>query len=136
MIALDTNVIVRVVTGDDPEQLAAALAVFQTGPLLLCKTVLLEVEWVLRYTYEIPRERIEEIFRRLLGYPKMQVEDRHAVLQALTWYQEDLDFADALHLASITGRATRFATFDRSLAKDARRQPDCPAVDLLQPARP
>lgn len=132
MIALDTNVIVRVVTRDEPEQLEAAVAVFRSGPLLLCKTVLLETEWVLRGRYKLGRETIGEAFRKLLGYRKVQVEDRDAVLQALAWYQQGFDFADALHLASIPG-TTRFATFDRELAQAAGRTPECPAVDLLRP---
>ncbi|HSK75334.1 MAG TPA: type II toxin-antitoxin system VapC family toxin [Thermoanaerobaculia bacterium] len=133
MIALDTNVIVRVVIGDDPVQAEAAIAVFRTGPLLLCKTVLLETEWVLRGRYKLGRETIGEAFRKLLGYRKIQVEDRGAVLQALAWYLGGMDFADALHLASTTG-ATRFATFDCELAKAAGRSTECPPVELLRPA--
>ncbi len=133
MIALDTNVIVRLITGDDPAQTAAAIAVFRTGPLLLCKTVLLETEWVLRGRYKLGRETIGEAFRKLLGYRKVQVQDRGAVLQALAWYEEGMDFADALHLASTAG-AARFATFDGKLAKAAGRLPEGPSVELLRPA--
>ena len=133
MIALDTNVIVRIVIADDPAQAEAAVALFRTGPLLLCKTVLLETEWVLRGCYKLGREAIGEAFRKLLGYRKVQVQDRGAVLQALVWYREGMDFADALHLASTAG-ATRFATFDRELAKAAGRLPEGPPVELLEPA--
>ena len=133
MIALDTNVIVRLITGDDPAQTAAAIAVFRTGPLLLCKTVLLETEWVLRGRYKLGRETIGEAFRKLLGYRKVQVQDRGAVLRALAWYQEGMDFADALHLASVAG-AARFATFDGKLAKAAGRLPEGPSVELLRPS--
>ena len=133
MIALDTNVIIRLVMEDDPEQVKAALAIFKSGPLLLCKTVLLETEWVLRYSYELRREAIGEILRKLLGYRKVQIEDRGAVYQALAWYQEGMDFPDAMHLASTAG-ATRFAPFDRELAKAAGRITECPPVELLRPA--
>lgn len=132
MIALDTNVIVRVVTADDPEQLALALEVLQTGDLWVCKTVLLETEWVLRYTYKLPQVTILEALRRLLGLRDLQVEDRGAVLQALSLFEEKMDFADALHLAS-SSRAESFATFDRTLAgraKKAKRE-DLPPVALL-----
>jgi predicted nucleic-acid-binding protein len=130
VIALDTNVIVRVVTADDPGQLKTALEVFQSGRLWICKTVLLETEWVLRYSYELGRESIQEVFHRLLGYPQLQVEDRAAVLRGLALYGRGLDFADALHLVS-SGDADRFATFDRPLAKAARGLEDGPAIDLL-----
>lgn len=131
MIALDTNVIIRVVTADDPGQLQAARAVFETGDLWVCKTVLLETEWVLRYSYELSRPGIREIFCKLLGYPRLQVEDRSAVLWALALYDQGLDFADALHLASC-GDADRFATFDRPLAKMTRELEDGPSVMLLR----
>lgn len=133
MIALDTNVIVRVVTADDPEQLAVALEVFRSGDLWLCKTVLLETEWVLRYSYQLSSEAIRESFQRLLGYRALQVEDRGSVLLALSLFEKGMDFADALHLASSAG-AEHFATFDRSLAKVAERlRPEgSPSVELIQ----
>jgi predicted nucleic-acid-binding protein len=133
VIALDTNVIVRVVTADDPGQLKTALKVFEADRLWICKTVLLETEWVLRYSYELGRESIQEVFHRLLGYPQLQVEDRAAVLRGLALYGRGLDFADALHLVS-SGDADRFATFDQPLAKAARGLEDGPKVDLLVPS--
>jgi predicted nucleic-acid-binding protein len=131
VIALDTNVIVRLVTADNPGQLKAARAVFEAGDLWVCKTVFLETEWVLRYTYELRRPAIREVFRKLLGYPQLQVEDRNAVLRALTLYDQGLDFGDALHLAS-SGDADRFATFDQPLAKRTRGLKDGPSVVLLR----
>ncbi|HEX4961228.1 MAG TPA: type II toxin-antitoxin system VapC family toxin [Thermoanaerobaculia bacterium] len=131
MIALDTNVIVRLVTADDSGQLKAARAVFEVGDLWVCKTVFLETEWVLRYSYELSRPAIREVFRKLLGYPRLQVEDRGAVLRALTLYDQGLDFADALHLAS-SGDADRFATFDQPFAKRARSLEVGLVVVLLQ----
>lgn len=130
MIALDTNVIVRLVTADDSDQLQAARAVFETGDLWVCKTVLLETEWVLRYSYELSRSVIRDALRKLLGYPRLQVEDRSAVLRALTLYDQGFDFADALHLTS-SGEAERFATFDRPLAKVAKGLEGGPLVLLL-----
>jgi predicted nucleic-acid-binding protein len=135
VIALDTNVIVRVVTADDPRQLKVALEVFEADSLRVCKTVLLETEWVLRYSYKLAPESIREVFRKLLGYSRLQVEDRDAVLRALLFFERGLDFADALHLAS-SGEADRFATFDRPLAKVAHGLEDGPTVELLDPLGP
>lgn len=136
MIALDTNVLVRVVTADDPEQLEAALVVMRSEALWICKTVLLETEWVLRYTYRLRREVVLAAFRKLLGLPTLQVEQRGAVLRALSLYEKGMDFADALHLTS-SGEAERFATFDRALAEAAMAEgtSDLPAVEWLG-ARP
>ena len=127
MIALDTNVIIRLVTADDLGQLKAARAIFESGDLWVCKTVFLETEWVLRYSYELSAPAIREVFRKLLGYPRLQVEDRSAVLRALALYDQGLDFADALHLAS-SGGADRFATFDQPLVKKTRGLKDGPIV--------
>ncbi len=51
MIAPDTNVLVRVITGDDPAEAAEAAALLRSGPLWLAKSVVLETEWVLRHAY-------------------------------------------------------------------------------------
>jgi predicted nucleic-acid-binding protein len=134
VIALDTNVIVRIVTEDDPEQVKVARKIFEADSLWVCKTVLLETEWVLRYTYDLGPASIQAIFRRLLGYRRLQVEDREAVLQALMLFERGLDFADALHLAS-SRDADRFATFDRPFANAARAMAAEPDVDLLVPPR-
>lgn len=115
MIALDTNVIVRVVTGDDPEQQKTAVRVMQEPRLWLTKTVLLETEWVLRFSYGLDAGRIHQTFIKLLGLPNLEIEDRAVVLRALADLAAGLDFADALHLRSGT-RVERFATFDRKLA--------------------
>lgn len=130
MIALDTNVIVRLVVADDPEQLKSARRVFQSNDFWIAKTVLLETEWVLRYTYKLKRGSIRETFQKLLGYRRAQVEDRGAVLRALDLYEADLDFADALHLAS-SGDADRFATFDKEFAEAAQAAGASPPVEYL-----
>lgn len=130
MISLDTNVIVRVVTADGPDQLALALEVMRSEGLWLCKTVLLETEWVLRYSYKLSREAIFEAFRRVLGYRNLAVEDPGSVYVALDWYRGGMDFADALHLASSPG-SDRFVTFDRELADCAQDLEARPAVELL-----
>jgi predicted nucleic-acid-binding protein len=135
VIALDTNVVVRLVTADDPGQTSAARKIFEAGDLWICKTVLLETEWVLRYTYKLGRDSIRKIFRGLLGYPQLQVEDRGAVLHGLLFYEEGLDFADALHLAS-SGEADRFATFDRPLAERVAKLDGGPTVVLLKGTSP
>lgn len=118
MKAVDTNLVVRLVTWDDPEQAARAREHFEVGPLWLPKTVLLETEWVLRYSYGLDRESILAALRALLGYRPLLVEDREAVLRAVAWYGEGLDLADALHLAS-SPDADAFLTFDEALAKQA-----------------
>lgn len=130
MIALDTSVIVRVLVYDDPKQAEVAARVMQAEHLWLCKTVVLETEWVLRYRYRLNRQAIELGFRKLLGFRRLEIEDRAAVGRALSWYVRGMDFADALHLAS-SRAAIQLVTFDREMALSARELGDCPSVDLL-----
>ena len=131
MIALDTNVVVRIVTRDDPEQAEAARElVEQAERLWLPKTVLLETEWILRHCYSLSREVILLTFWKLLGYRPLRAEDHGAVRQALEWYAAGLDFADALHLAS-SSEAQRFATFDQRFAKVAQKLEERPEIELL-----
>jgi predicted nucleic-acid-binding protein len=131
VISLDTNVVVRVVTADDPDQLALALKVMRSESLWLCRTVLLEIEWVLRYSYKLSRETILETFTRILGYPNLSVEEPAAVRLALDLFADGMDFADALHLAASKG-ADRFVTFDRDLSLAAPQEHSAlPPVQFL-----
>jgi predicted nucleic-acid-binding protein len=115
MTAVDTNVLVRVVTKDDPSQFAAAVRVMKSGDLWVAKTVLLETAWVLEHAYVLRRDVVLDAMRRIVGYGGLVVEDETAVIRALDWSGEGMDFADALHLASSAG-AREFVTFDRRLA--------------------
>jgi predicted nucleic-acid-binding protein len=134
VIALDTNVVLRVLTRDEPRQARLAARVLRSERLRLAKSVLLEAEWVLRFSHRQSRAAIAEGFRTLLGYPRLEVEDRGAVVRALAWYESGLDFADALHLAS-AGAAMTFVTFDQELARQAVELTDAPSVELLRAAR-
>lgn len=127
MIAIDTNVVVRFLTRDDPTQAGRARALLLAEPVFLSKTVLLESEWVLRSGYRLARDAIDTAFRSLLGLPGATVEDPPAVAQALAWYNSGLDFADALHLAS-SGPAGKFATFDEPLIRRVKALPQAPMV--------
>jgi predicted nucleic-acid-binding protein len=118
VIAVDTNVLVRLLTADDPAQTARAAALFEREAVLIPKTVLLETEWVLRYSYRLDATAVRTGFVRLFGLPRVTVEDESAVAEALALYERGVDFADALHLASAQG-ASAFATFDARLKKRA-----------------
>ena len=119
MVAVDTNLIVRLVTNDEPKQVKRAVEVFRSRQVFIPKSVLIETEWVLRYSYELDRAAIEQSFRSVLGLPNVFVEDEEQVNQALTWFGAGFDFGDALHIASSKG-ARRFITFDEKLVKKAK----------------
>lgn len=120
MIALDTNVIVRLVTNDDPPQARRAASLLESSATYLPKTVVLEVEWVLRSAYGLSPKVIHETFTKLLAVTGVRVEEPEVVSRALRLYAEGMDFADALHLCS-SEVASSFATFDARLVKSARR---------------
>ena len=119
MIALDTNVVVRFLTRDDAAQAERARKLIENNAVWLTKSVLLESEWVLRYSYGFPSERILGALSGLLGLSNVMVEDAEQVSQALEWHASGMDFADALHLAG-AGRSVAFSTFDQKLIKKAR----------------
>ena len=93
-------------------------------------TVLLELEWVLRGFYLLPRRDIVRAIRALAGIEHLVLEDGDAVLSALEAVDRGLDFADALHIAR-SARATAFATFDKRLAKRAKSLDLALTVELL-----
>ncbi len=121
MTAIDTNILVRIFVRDSEVQAARALEFVRSQDrLFVAKTVLLEVEWVLRRGYQFPRGEILALLREFLDTPNVNVEDEAAVLQALFCYERGMDFADSLHLAS-AGPQISFATFDRALQRAATR---------------
>lgn len=134
MIALDTNVLVRLITRDDPEQAETAAEIVRSNALWLPKTVVLELVWVLAYTYRLDRPRIILALSRLLGLVNLRVEDARQVAQAVHWYEQGMDFADALHLAS-SGNAAELVTFDRKLSSRAEEIGGHPPVRLLSVIR-
>jgi predicted nucleic-acid-binding protein len=130
MIALDTNVLVRLITRDDPAEAEAAAEVMRSGTLWLPKTVILELVWVLAYSYELDRASIVLALSKLMGLRDLQVEDATAVALAVGCYERGMDFADALHLAS-SDEAAELVTFDRKLASKARALGGLTPVRLL-----
>lgn len=120
MLAVDTNVLVRLLSNDDSKQGLVVLRLLRKESVWIAKTVLLETEWVLRSAYTFNPGQIQEALTWLLGLPNVSVEDSAAVAQALRWMAEGLDFADALHLAG-TQRQGSFATFDQKLARHCGR---------------
>jgi predicted nucleic-acid-binding protein len=120
VIALDTNVVVRLLVDDDREQTRRARAMILHQDVSISPTVLLETEWVLRSAYQLSREEILKPLRTLLGLRGLQIDNMTGVIQALADYAAGLDFADALHLA-FADRADSFATFDKTLVRRANK---------------
>jgi predicted nucleic-acid-binding protein len=116
MIAVDTNVLVRLLTGDDQKQAAAARSLFEAGPIWIAKTVLLETGWVLRSLYGFEGASIREAFTKLLGLQNVTMEDEFSVTAALRLTMHGIELADAMHLSSRPPGAV-FVSFDRSFVR-------------------
>ena len=118
MLAVDTNVVVRYLTGDQPEQFARAKALIDREEVFVCTSVLLETEWVLRSVYGYPPAQLERALRAFAGLPRVTLEDRISAAKALNWLAGGMDFADALHVAKAAG-CEAFISFDQRLAAAA-----------------
>lgn len=124
MRGVDTNVLVRLLTADDPERFATAARLFAVAEeagesLYLSTPVLCELAWTLRGSrYRHGSDAIAETLKRLLATSAIEVQNRDAVQQAVADFEAGSgDFADYLigHLARAAG-CSDTATFDRQLA--------------------
>jgi predicted nucleic-acid-binding protein len=119
MIGIDTNLVVRYLAGDHPDQSRRARAIIDGEAVFVPVTVVLEADWVLRSAYGYSASDVTRALRAFAGLPTVSIEDAAAVAAALELATAGMDFADALHL-SRSGHCEAFATFDRWLAKAAR----------------
>jgi predicted nucleic acid-binding protein len=115
---VDTNVLVRHLTGDPPDMAARATSYLEAETeLLVTDVVVAETVYVLESFYETPREQIGEAVRSLLGFHSVVCVDPPVLLRAVEVYEVDrVDFAEAylVACAESTGVA-KIASFDRSL---------------------
>ncbi|PST21738.1 type II toxin-antitoxin system VapC family toxin [Mesorhizobium plurifarium] len=119
MDAIDTNLIVRYLTGDHPEQSPQARTVVDGGQVFVPVTVVLEVEWVLRSAYGYRPEDVARALRAFGGLPTVTVEEASIVAEALDLAEKGVDFADALHLGK-SMHCEGFVSFDRKFVKAAQ----------------
>jgi len=115
---LDTNVLIRHLTGEPPGQARRATAFLERADeLLLPDLIVAEVVYVLESFYEVKRRRVAELARAIIGFPAVVVVDEPLLLRALEVYEvERLDFAEAYLVASaeVSGVGA-IASFDRTI---------------------
>jgi predicted nucleic-acid-binding protein len=120
MVTLDTNVWVRYLTNDDELQASYAMKLLeQSDTIFLPKTVLLELEWVLRAAYGVKPTVIHRSLSHILGLPMVIAESVGQVAAALDFYAQGFDFADALHLAS-SDTTQAIYTFDERFVRKGK----------------
>ena len=120
MIGLDTNVLVRYLTQDDPDQAARATRVVEREltedtPGFIGLVVLVETVWVLQRLYRASAEEIRETVTDLLGSRTIVVENRDVVTRALALSrQNSCGLADAIIAASASNAGCdKVISFDR-----------------------
>ena len=116
MIAIDTNVVVRYLTGDHPEQSPRARGLVDGNEAFVPVTVILETAWVLRSAYDYEIADLVRALRAFGGLPTVIIEDAEIVAEALDRTEQGLDFADALHLGK-SRHCDFLASFDRKFAQ-------------------
>lgn len=129
MIALDTNLLARLLLKDDAAQHRRVRALMATDQVFTAPvTVFLELVWVLEAN-EIDRADIGRGIQLLLGLPNFRPVDEAAVRNALSAYLQGMDFADALHLG-LSRDEQGLTTFDKSFANKAAKLGLAPPVSM------
>lgn len=124
MIAIDTNIIVRFLTHDDESQFKKSLQLIEKNDIFILDSVILETEWVLRYAYNFEPTAISKALSKLFGLPNVHLSNPVLIAQALDWYLNGLDFADALHLTQ-SQNFSHFYTFDNKFIKRSKGLSNC-----------
>jgi predicted nucleic-acid-binding protein len=119
--AVDTDVLARFYLRDDPAQGHIAADVLSAGDVFVPKTVILELEWVLRYVADQPQDKVIECVAHLIALPGVTVEDRDEIEAAVSHCRRGIDFADALHLAASKSCLELLTFDDRGYARRARK---------------
>ena len=119
MPAVDSNVLVRLLTRDEPAQLASAEE-FVAKSAWVSNVVLAETIWVLASVYELDARQIATAVEMLLQHDRLSIEDPDAVYRAVCAFRRRpaVDFTDylILEIARENGHFP-IGTFDRELAK-------------------
>ena len=122
MIGLDTNVIVRYLVQDEPDQSAMASklidALTEKDPGFLSLVTVVELHWVLRRAYKLSAGRCVELVEDLLDARELRVDQHSVVRAALAASRGGIDFADAviIELGRVAG-CKHTVTFDQRAAK-------------------
>jgi predicted nucleic acid-binding protein len=117
---VDTNVLIRHLTGDPPAQAARATRLLaEADQLLLPDLIVAEIVYVLESYYEVPRPRVAELVRAVVAFPAIGVVDEALLLRALEVYEvHRLDFADAYLVAQAeTSGVNAVVSFDKTIER-------------------
>ena len=121
MLALDTNVLVRVLVDDTgaPEQCRAARQmVSEAGEVFISQVVQIETVWVLSGAYGLNRSSLCGVMEKLSAHPAFHLQSASIFAEALGIFASaHADFADCMILAESRAEGCELATFDRKFAR-------------------
>ncbi len=126
---VDTNILIRHLTGDPPDQAARATAFLATADeLLLPDLIVAEVVYVLESFYEVPVDEVARLVRSVIAFPPIRTLDPALLLRALEVYESHrLDFAEAYLVASAeTSGIHDIISYDRTIDR-------VPSVHRVEP---
>ena len=127
---VDSNILVRHLTGDPPDQAQRATEFLRRGQdLVVVDLVVAEVVYVLESVYELDRERVAELVRAIVGFPAVVVTDEALLLRALEIYEQyRIHFAESYlaACAELSGVGV-VASFDRGIDR-------VPSIRRLEPS--
>lgn len=125
-VVIDTNVLIRYVTNDDPEKAERAKLFIEqveqgNEECVLCESVIAETIWVLTHprTYNLSRDEVVEYIMSLVLLDGVRVQSKTMYLRALEMYKTSkLDFTDCVLAATVeSGKASSLATFDSGIVE-------------------
>ncbi len=126
---VDTNVLIRHLTGDPPDQAARATAFLAAADeLLLPDLIVAEIVYVLESFYEVPAEDVARLVRSVVAFGPIRTLDPALLLRSLEIYETHrIDYAEAYLVASAEqAGVTDVASFDRSIDR-------VPTVTRIEP---
>ena len=121
MIAVDTNIIVRFLTADEPKQYAAVLKLFRNNEIWISHSVLLETAWVLQGIFDLSRDQLHPLLSDLINLENVEMENYEIAAASLEAFHTGMDLADALHLTTANANNLPFYTFDKALVKHSKK---------------
>lgn len=124
MIAIDTNIIIRLLAQDNEMQYQSSRNLLMNNDIFIADTVILETEWVLRHAYDFDPQAICTALRKLFGLPNVRLSNAQNIAKVLDWHESGLDFADAFHLM-LSQQHSVFKTFDEKLIKRGQHLSKC-----------
>jgi predicted nucleic-acid-binding protein len=121
LIAIDTNILIRLVARDDEAQYQSVLQLFSQHNIWISQTVLIESEWVMRGIFAYTQQQVYHLLSDIIAIEGVEAENDSSVRLALRAFNTGMDFADAVHLFTANSNDLPFHTFDKALVQHAQR---------------